>query len=362
MQLKLLPFGLLVGSIALFGAGCGTSTKNAAIPSGGAYVSHDNGETWTQMSNYIGGLNITKVTPFKVIVDPFNTKKLYMAGGPSGLLFFDATKGEWNKIETPTTNVNGVLIHPRNPNILFIFGNSKLIPQRSKIWKSFDGGTTWAEIYSDPIVKTGGVFTSKNAPANITSLDIDPAKPEILMVGSSSGAFLVSRDNGATWNNAHSFNFGVAGVKAAPNEGGWWVLLQNGILANSTDDGQTFNVVSIKNKDVSAGTVLAVQFSKSNEKESKILAGTDRGVFQSTDNGKTWSSVSMPITDKQSVSVNTIALSNGEIYAGSGFLFYSSKANGTKWKVFQFPILNSIRFLVTDPEDPNTVYAFFSPV
>jgi photosystem II stability/assembly factor-like uncharacterized protein len=313
------------------------------------------------MSNYTGGRNITQVTPLKVVIDPFNTKKLYMAGGSTGLLSFDAGKGEWNSIKTPTTAINGVLIHPRNPNILFIFGNPQLIPQRSKIWKSFDGGINWAEIYSDPIVKTGGVFSSKNVPANITSLDIDPSRPEILLAGSSSGALLISRDSGATWNNAHSFNYGIAGIKAAPNGNSWWVLLQNGILANSTDDGQTFTAISVKNQDVSASAVLAVQFAENNDKELKILAGTDRGVFQSTNTGKTWFSVSMPISNKQSVSVNAIALGNGEIYAGSGFVFYSSKANGTKWKVYQFPILNSIRFLVTDPENPNTLYAFFSP-
>lgn len=362
MQLKLIPFGLLAGSIVFFGAGCGNSNKNLPIPSGGAYVSRNGGETWTQMSNFTGGLNITQVNPLKVIVDPFNTKKLYMASGTKGLLFFDAEKGEWNRIETPTTNINGILIHPRNPNILFVFGNSKLIPQRSKIWKSFDGGITWAEIYSDPIVKTGGIFSSKSVSANVTALDIDPSKPEILMAGSSSGALLISKDSGATWNNAHSFNYGVAGIKAAPNGNGWWILLQNGILANSSDEGQTFTAVSVKDGDVSAKSVLAVQFTKNNDEELKILAGTDRGLFQSTNTGETWSSVKMPITDKQSVPVNTIAFNNGEIYAGSGFLLYSSKANGTKWKVYQFPILNSIRFLVTDPQDQNTLYAFFSPI
>jgi len=351
-----------MGSIILFGASCGKSTKNVATPSGGAYVSHDSGETWTQMSSYVGGGNITQVNPIKVAVDPFETKKLYMAGGTTGLLSFDAKTGEWNKIETPTTNVNGILIHPRNPNILFIFGNSSLVPQRSKIWKSFDGGANWTEIYSDPIVKTGGIFSSKNAPAAINSLDIDPARPEILLVGSSSGALLISRDSGATWNNAHSFNYGVTGVKAAPNGNSWWVLLQNGILANSIDDGKNFTAVSVKNGDVSAKSVLAVQFAENSDKTLKILAGTDHGVFQSTDTGKTWSSVNMPITDKQSVSVNAIALGGGEIYAGSGFLLYSSKANGTKWKVFQFPILNSIQSLVTDPQDPKTLYAFFYPV
>jgi len=362
MQLKLIPFGILVGSIVLFGASCGNSNKTAITPSGGAYVSHDNGETWIQMSGYTGGGNITQVNPLKVAIDPFNTKKLYMAGGITGLLSYDSKKGEWDSIETPTTNVNGVLVHPRNPNILFIFGNSKLIPQRSKVWKTFDGGINWVEIYSDPIVKTGGIFSSKTAPASITSLDIDPTRPEILLAGSSSGALLISHDSGATWNNAHSFSYSIAGIKAAPGGNSWWILLQNGILANSNDDGKTFSAVSVKNKDVSAGSILAVQFDENENKELKILAGTDRGVFQSTDNGKTWSSVSMPITDKQSVSVNAIALGNGEIYAGSGFLLYSSKANGTKWKVYQFPILNSIRFLVTDPEDENTIYAFFSPI
>lgn len=352
----------MLGTITLFGAGCGSTNKITALPPGGVYVSKDSGETWTQMSRYVGGLDITKVNPLKVVFDPYDTAKLYLAGGASGLLHFDNTTAEWNQVKTPAQSVNGIAVHPRNPNILFIFGNSAADPQRYKIWKSYDNGVTWADLYVDPVVKTGGIFNTKTAPGIITALEVDPTRPELVMAGSNSGALLLSGDGGGTWSNAHSFAAGIAGVRVAPATGQWFVLLTNGQVASSSDGGKNFEVVNIKKGDTESKSLLAIQFVSEGDKTKNILAGTDRGIFNSKDDGKTWSVIPLPVSEKQSVSINAIAAGVGNtVYAGANYVFYSSKDNGVKWKVFQFPITNSIRFIVTDPKDAKTVYAVFTP-
>jgi len=357
-----IKLAVLLGSIALFGAGCGGTDKAVVVPPGGVYVSRDGGQNWTQMSRYKGGLDITKVAPYKVVFDPYDTAKLYMAAGPSGLLHFDDNVAEWDQVKTPAQSVSGVVIHPRNPNILFIFGNSIADPLRYKIWKSFDDGKNWTELYVDPVVKTGGIFSKKIAPGIITTMEVDSTRPEILLVGSKSGALLVSNDGGATWSSAHSFEYGIAGVRVAPATGQWYVLLVNGQVASSSDAGKNFEIVNIKSGDTTAKNLLAIQFVSDGNITKNILAGTDRGMFNSTDNGKSWSVVPLPVSEKQSVSINAIAAGVGKtIYAGANYVLYTSLDGGIKWKVFQFPITNAIRSLLTDPKDANTVYAVFNP-
>lgn len=362
MNTNIIKLVAILGTIALFGAGCGSTTKTVVVPPGGVYVSKDGGQNWTQMSKYTGGLDITKVAPYKVVFDPYDTAKLYMAAGPSGLLHFDNTTAEWAQVKTPAQFVLGVAVHPRNSNILFVFGNSVTDPKRYKIWKSFDDGKNWTEIYVDPVVQTGGIFSKKIAPGIITAMEVDPTRPEILLVGSSSGALLITSDGGATWSNAHSFASGIAGVRVAPASGQWYVLLVSGQVASSSDGGENFEVVNIKKGDTEAKSLLAIQFVSDGNKTKNILAGTEHGIFNSTDAGKTWSVVPLPVSEKQSVSINAIAAGVGEtIYAGANFVLYTSKDDGIKWKVYQFPLTNAIRFLLTDPKDANTVYAIFNP-
>lgn len=362
MNIDFLRVALLLGAVALFGAGCGNASKTVVVPPGGVYVSKDGGQNWTQMSKYKGGLDITKVTPFKIVFDPYDTAKLYMASGPSGLLHFDNITAEWDQVKTPVQSVNGVAVHPRNPNILFVFGNAATDPQRYKIWKSFDDGKTWAEIYVDPVVKTGGILNTKVAPGIITAMEVDPTRPEILLAGSNSGALLMTGDGGATWSNAHSFAYGIAGVRVAPATGQWFVLLVNGQIFTSGDGGKTFSLLEIKNGDTVAKSLLAIQFVSDGNKTKNILAGTDRGIFNSGDNGKNWSVVPLPVSEKQSVSINAIAAGAGKtVYAGANYVLYTSRDGGKKWRVYQFPLTNTIRFLLTDPKDANTVYAVFNP-
>ena len=362
MNINKIKFVVLLGAIALFGAGCDRTPKTVIVPPGGVYVSRDGGQNWEQMSRYKGGLDITKVVPYKVVFDPYDTAKLYMAAGPSGLLHFDNATGEWDQVKTPIQSVSGVAIHPRNPNILFTFGNSATDPKRYKVWKSFDDGKNWTELYVDPVVQTGGIFNKKIAPGIITALEVDPTRPEILVVGSNSGALLTSSDGGATWSNAHSFSHGIAGVRVAPATGQWFVLLVNGQIATSLDAGKTFDVVNIKSGDTEAKSLLAIQFVSEGNKTINILAGTERGIFNSTDDGKKWSVVPLPVSEKQSVSINAIAAGVGKtVYAGANYVLYTSRDGGIKWKVFQFPLTNAIRFLLTDPMNANTVYAVFNP-
>lgn len=362
-QYNIVKIALLLGAISLFGAGCGNSPKETIVPPGGVYVSKDGGETWTQMSRYKGGLDITKVNPLKVVFDPYNTAKLYMAGGASGLLHFDNNTLEWDQVLTPAQSVNGIAVHPRNPNILFIFGNATSDPERYKIWKSFDDGKTWNDIYVDPVVKTGGILNTKRAPGIITAVEVDPTRPEIIVAGSNSGALLVSQNGGATWSNAHSFEYGIAGLRVAPATGQWFILLTNGQLYTTQDAGKTVEISNIKSGDTTAKSLLALQFVSEGNKTKNILAGTDRGIFYSLDNAKNWEIIPLPVSEKQSVSINAITAGSGNtVYAGANYVFYSSRDNGKKWKVYQFPLTNSIRFLLTDPENSKIVYAVFSPV
>lgn len=357
---------LLLAPFSLTGAGCFGSgnAEERPLPPGGVYVSKDRGANWTQIARYSGGGDITRVAPVKTAIDPFDTSKIYIASGKTGLLRFDAAAGAWTRVETPASSVLGLSIHPNNPNILYIYGNPQLITRRSKVWKSFDAGITWREVYTEPAaVRTSGInfFRRRAQPENITSMEINPARTEMILLGSSAGTLLSSRDGGTTWSKVRTFNQGILGIKPSPRGDQWFVLLQNGQLVRTSLDGQNFEEINIKTNTVSSGALLqSLQFFREDDRDI-LIAGTNHGLFRSQDNGNTWSVLPLPVSDRETVSVNAVAGFSPIVYAGSGYVFYASTDRGNRWKVFQFPITNSIRTLLIDPLNPNVVYAVFMP-
>lgn len=358
---NILKLFLLVSVFPLMGLSCGGNSEPKATPAGGAYISVDKGRNWSQISNYPGGKNITGVIPQKVLMDPFDNNIIYMATGATGLLKYNRAENIWNQVPTPTSTLTNAAIHPRNPNIIFVAGSPIAFPERSKIWKTFDAGATWQEIYTEPAATTTsyGIFTKKINP-KITGLEIDPQKPEVLFLGSSSGALLTSQDGGATWSNRHTFKQGVGGLRIYPsNDNFIFVALNDGTLVKWDETTGQAVKLAIQDGNIKASSVLSMFFPQS---DGQILVGTDRGVFTSSDAGDTWKNLPLPITENQQVKISTVTSeADGTVFAGSNYVLYSSKDQGQNWQVYQFAIANSLKYLLSDPIDPNVIYAFFSP-
>jgi hypothetical protein len=64
---------------------------------------------------------------------------------------------------------------------------------------------------------------------------------------------------------------------------------------------------------------------------SNIFAGTDRGVFLSTDNGTSWTAVNSGLKDRDTTNVLSLAVSGSNIFAGTDSGVFHSTNNGTSW-------------------------------
>lgn len=362
-----LPFFLLA-SLSLLGVGCPTRQppEPAAIPPGGAYQSDDGGRTFDQISRLSDGGNITSLTPSGIQIDPFDPAAIIMAAGEFGLLRFQAAQGLWDRVQTPAKIVTGVVIHPRNPHILFIAGTVPDRPDRSKIWKSFDRGETWSEIYAEPVggkSVDGGFFAVRRQVITaVMSLDVDPFRPEVLFAGSSSGALVITEDGGSTWSTQRSFSSGITGLRVSPDvPSRMYIRLANGTIGRSEDSGKTVTQLSIRENAVVATAVFALFVPPG--RPGVVYAGTDQGLFRSKDAGDTWDIVPLPVSSRQFVEVSTIAQGvDGKLFVGSQFNLYISDDEGVTWRIHQFAIPNRIRFLLADPNNPLRLTAFFLPV
>jgi photosystem II stability/assembly factor-like uncharacterized protein len=329
------------------------------------YRSDDGGVTFNQKSRAAEGGDLTQVTPREVLVDPFDPATLYIAADSFGLLRSRDAGEQWEQVATPTAVVTSVAVHLRNPNILTIAGAAQDTPDRSKIWKTFDRGETWQEIYAEAIggrTVEGGIFRLRRTTRTaVMTLGVDPRSPEVLYAGSSSGALIASTDGGSTWSTRRSFAGGITGLKISPGiSGRIFVRLVDGALGRSDDGGRTAKRLTVQKGTTVASTVYALL--RPPKEQGTVLAGTDRGLFRSRDAGETWDIVPLPVSENQRVQISTVAQGlDGVLWAGSNFNIYSSKDGGSTWRVQQFAFANPIRFILTDPVNPQRVYAFFLP-
>lgn len=103
---------------------------------------------------------------------------------------------------------------------------------------------------------------------------------------------------------------------------------RNNNLITGTSDGKiyrsTSSVSEIINADMKVKTVWSV-----NSNNAMILAGTEKGLYASKDNGTTWQMIGLEKKDVRSVTVDA----NGTIYAATwGEGLFVSKNEGTSWE------------------------------
>ncbi len=187
-------------------AGTGENNHQRALGYGdGVYKTTDGGKSWKNM-----GLKDSRQIGM-IAIHPDNTDVVFVAaegsvwgpGGDRGLYKTSDGGKTWEKVLdiSENTGVNNVLIHPKNPDIMFATSEQRRRHVFTKIgggpetaiYKSTDGGKTWNKLTSGlPGGDMGGI-----------GIAISPVKTNIIYAiieaAGESGGFFRSTDLGESW-------------------------------------------------------------------------------------------------------------------------------------------------------------------
>ena len=347
--------------------GTGENNHQRALGYGdGVYKTIDAGKTWTNM-----GLKDSRQIG-KIVIDPRNTNIVFAAaegsvwgaGGERGLYKTSDGGKTWKLVLeiSKHTGVNEVIMHPRNPDIMYATSEQRRRHTFTKIgggpesavYKSTDAGETWEKIMTGlPTVDIGGM-----------GLDISPANPEYIYLSMEAaddeGGFFRSTNRGASWEkmsdrNASGQYFNEIFCDPIDEDKVYIMDVRSEV---TLDGGKTWVILSTDGRHVDDH---AMWINPTNT-ENFLICG-DGGIYESFDGGKTYDfKENIPLTQFYRVFVD-----NSEpFYYVYGGTQDNNSMGGPSQTLSTDGIVNSDWFITNggdgfwsavDPVDPNIVYA-----
>jgi photosystem II stability/assembly factor-like uncharacterized protein len=280
--------------------------------------------------------------------------------------------------------ISSLALHPTIPEIIYAGAAA------GGVWKSTDGGTTWANTFNE-------------SPA-IGSLSLDPTNPDILYVGTGEAnpagvatypgnGIWRSTNSGVDWANLGLENTGYIGRIAihesmpdrifAAALGLYRSRTEDRGIYRSTDSGTTWERVVFINDTTGACDVVidpsnpdriyAATWTRYRPLTYSIISGTGSGLWLSTDGGDAWTQVTSGFPSNDATLGRTslaVSLSQPNILyalATNGVSprgIYKSSDSGTSWTLVAgsspFGGEGQVWFnnvIAVHPADPNTVLA-----
>ncbi len=328
----------------------------------GVYKSEDGGRSWTHK-----GLDETRHVG-RILIHPEDPNIVYVAGG--GALWgsndergvFRTTDGgdTWEKVlfVSPRTGVVDLAMDPRDPNLLYAaaFQRERRTwsflggGPESGIYRSTDGGATWQRL-------------SRGLPrgdAGKIGLSICASRPDRVFAAVSArpgeDGLYRSDDRGASWQHVNP----VSGTKVRcdPNDPERVYVLGDGDTV-SADGGRTFTAPYTDRRVHVDQQAMWIDPSDSDH----IVIGNDGGVYMTEDRADTWSFVgNLPVTQFYTVAVDM----REPFYYVYGGTQDNNTLGGPSGTRYTDGIANEDWFITVggdgfhvqiDPENPSVVYS-----
>lgn len=316
------------------GPSCGVAKND-----GGIYKTSNAGTDWKQIVTIEESKNtLAKADTSQLVIDPNNPDVVFMVSGEGNLYVSNQFGESWKRLLPEAAAVYTVEAAPSQQGVFFA---SITYKDRAKIVKSENGGVDWREVY-----------TEAGKTNYITQIRANPFNNNSVLAANSEGLMVRSSDGGNTWQATFPFQELVINFVYDPaNENYVWALTSQGLWL-SQDNGTSFTKTALpESGEMGTTYYLLRKFGTS------LFVATDKGFFQSLDNGKTWRKI-IVLNNPTSYPVNDFIIvpgSNSHWAMAAGMTLYLTADAGQNWKPIQFDVDRNVNAVLIKPNDPNQI-------
>ncbi|MDO1501565.1 T9SS type A sorting domain-containing protein [Winogradskyella maritima] len=264
---------------------------------GGMVRSTDGGANWSAVTG------VDNSDLYNTIrTHPTDANIVFAVGQYRGKVFKSTNGGASFSLQIDITNdFFDLEFHPTNPNIIYVSGEDR-------IYKSTDGGTNFTQITTGPWNGSGNVImiaVTPDAPNNLYALEEQ---------GGGFNALYLSQDAGATWSTQDSYD-------GTNNIMGYDQTVQSGQAPRDMDiivspvDANIVHVAGVetwKSTNLGQSWVQTTRWNAPGASDfihadidlliydgNRIVAGTDGGIYYSTDDATSWTDISAGLAIRQ---------------------------------------------------------------
>lgn len=309
------------------------------------------GADW-QFSNAIKdnrNSSLNGVSVSSLAFDPTRRETLYAGSYTEGLYKSEDSGASWTRILSKIL-VYDFAIHPQDSKRIYAAG---YYGGFGKVLVTVDGGASWEEVYNEE--------STENP---VRAIALNPANPQHLVIGTSSGSVLRSTDSGQNWTLVTNLDDRINRIFW--RSGSIFVLMRaKGLYVAPEGSSQfqdfTHNLTATANFDAMRLEERVTNFSQmfiDPSNPSIIYLTTQRGLYKTYDGGRSWQYVTLPVRPESAYAraVAVAQSSSNVVYTSVGSTVYKSTDGGLSWQTQKIPTDGFVNYLLVDPALPQITY------
>jgi len=347
MRKKIIIIAFLL-VIPLLTSGCIINIKPTNVADGGVYTTYTKGDTWEQTSLIyrLGELveNFNTIDISALVMDPQDSQAIYAGTVENGILYSYNGATGWQQVLRSKGKISAIAVSPNQTCTVYAAIGSR-------VYKTSDCSRHWQYKLIEP----------RPNPDNIIhSLEVDPINSQIIYAGTSGKGLFRSDDSGYSWHAVHFFDDEVVKVLVDPaNPDIIYTATKSRGLFRSDNKGIDWKPLFDEELKRDYNNVSVYRnFILDPTNENGLLYASEHGLMRSADKGENWQNIGL-LTPPNTVKIYSLAINplNGdEIFYGISTTLYRTEDGGQNWITRNLPTTRAAKFLMIDPDQPNTLY------